>query len=149
MCKNLRSLLQRSVIDSDDGEKPFSTKSGQVVSKFKNVNEILAKLKENIGQRFSVEKFNAWAHMINTGQHSSYDDPPDLPYFKEQSSIQKSSSLPSLDQQDCSDPGKCIHYRGECMDRLTKWHSLLEKGIINQDQYDEFQRTILNDIAKL
>jgi hypothetical protein len=35
------------------------------------------------------------------------------------------------------------------MDQLTKWHSLMEKGIITQDQYQDFRSTILNDIEKL
>ena len=32
------------------------------------------------------------------------------------------------------------------MDQLTKWHTLMEKGIITEEQY---QGLILNDIEKM
>ena len=34
-------------------------------------------------------------------------------------------------------PGKRIQYRSECMDQLDKWHLLLSRGVITQEQYSE------------
>ena len=46
-------------------------------------------------------------------------------------------------------PGKQIHLHTQCMDQLEKWHCLLEKGVISETQYKEFQGNILGDIKKL
>jgi hypothetical protein len=35
------------------------------------------------------------------------------------------------------------------MDQLTKWHSLMEKGIITEEQYQGYVGKILNDIEKM
>lgn len=93
--------------------------------------------------------------MIDLGKHHSYDEPPDLPYFGRKKPKENSMHLPAQPQPECSSssqplsPGKRIHYRSECMDQLSKWHSLLETGIITQEQYKELQSTILADIANL
>ena len=42
-------------------------------------NEIVDKLSEKHG---AAKKFNAWVHLINNmWKHSSYDEPPILPYY--------------------------------------------------------------------
>ena len=46
-------------------------------------------------------------------------------------------------------PGKQIYLHTQCMDQLEKWHCLLEKGVISEMQYKEFQGNILGDIKKL
>ena len=94
------------------------------------------------------------------GKYDSYDNPPDLPYFVGRksarnstagsTSVLASATLPqSTPTPQPQSPGKRIRYRSECMDQLTKWHSLMEKGIITQEPYQGFVGTILNDIKKL
>ena len=94
------------------------------------------------------------------GKHDSYDNPPDLPFFVGRraarscaagsTSVLASASLPqSTPTPQTQSPGKRIRYRSECMDQLTKWHTLMEKGIITSEQYQGFVGTILNDIKKL
>ena len=46
------------------------------------VEGIVSELQSINGHKYSVEQFNAWAHMIHVGKHSSLEEPPDLPYFK-------------------------------------------------------------------
>ena len=47
-------------------------------------------------------------------------------------------------------PGKRVTVRGQCVDQLTKWHDLLEKGaIMNSIHYTELKFTILEDVKKL
>ena len=41
----------------------------------------MSKLKEKHGQQYDTEGYACWAHTIQSGKHSSYDEPPDLPYF--------------------------------------------------------------------
>ena len=57
-----------------------SSKRECIATTINNVETIVAKLKEKHG--YPTEQFNCWAHMINSGKCSSYDTPPDLPFFK-------------------------------------------------------------------
>ena len=48
------------------------------------VEDIVQKLKDRHGANtHSVEQFNCWAHTINSGKWSSYEEPPDFPFFQE------------------------------------------------------------------
>ena len=123
------------------------------------IEEIVEKLKDMHSGRYSLEQYNCWAHTIDMGKHNSYESPPDLPFFVGKKASTKAStpvvaaavvtqgSTGSSTQPES--PGKRIRYRGECMDQLTKWHSLLEKGIITEEQYQSFVGKILNDIEKM
>ena len=110
----------------------------------------MSDLKAKHGTQYSVEKLNAWAHLIHIGKHESHDTPPDLPYFVGRVKKKGNSTAPSHEMPlPCMSPGKRINLRSECMDQLSKWHLLLEKGAITQNQYDEFQKKIIEDIADL
>ena len=94
---------------------------------------------------------NAWAHMIQMGKHSSYEDPPNYPYFGRKhpkkaaaSDDGESSSQGSV----LGSPGKRIHLRSECIEQLSHWHSLMEKGGITAAEYEDLSKNILGDIAK-
>lgn len=46
------------------------------------VDEIVSTLSDkHPGSTFTVEQFRAWAHMIHLKKHSSYDEPPEKPFF--------------------------------------------------------------------
>ena len=63
---------------------PASKRSASIADTINAVEAIIVKLRKKHGEsRFSVEKLNCWAHMLNCGKWSSYDDPPKLPFFKE------------------------------------------------------------------
>ena len=106
---------------------------------------IVNTLKEKHGSLQSVEQLNAWGHMIHVGIT------PALPYFskakgKSSSAEQEAGTQPSSPSPVVLSPGKYISLRSECMDQLSKWYSLLEKGVIFQSKYEELQKTILGDI---
>lgn len=114
--------------------------------RMEEVDDIVDELKEKHKSQYSVEKLNAWAHMIHMGKHTSYESPPDLPYFgkhKQQNVLSETPAVVALS------PGKRIHYRTECMDQLSKWHSLLEKGVVSEEQYSLLQASIMEDITKM
>lgn len=150
---------KRSISPTKDENLPL-TKCGK---KLKEIEEIVQKLQKKHAKRYTLEQYNCWAHTIDMGKHESYECPPDLPFFvgkrarantNPSSASTASSSSPTVTRESTTisnppSPGKRIRYRGECMDQLTKWHSLMEKGIITQDQYQDFRSTILNDIEKL
>jgi hypothetical protein len=52
------------------------------ISSLRNVEEIVDRLSEKHGANFPAMKFNAWVHLINNmWKHSSYNEPPNLPYY--------------------------------------------------------------------
>lgn len=67
-------------------DKPPSSKrtssSTACAQKIKDVKDIVKQLEEKHDPKYSVEQFNAWAHMINLKKHTSFDSPPNLPYFR-------------------------------------------------------------------
>ena len=72
---------------SDNSAK--SAKSSRYTSHLEKMTEVKAieeKLKDKHSNErakvFSDEQFRSWAHLIQTGKHSSYDTPPDKPFWK-------------------------------------------------------------------
>lgn len=60
---------------------PPSSKRQAIAKSISEVEDIIKQLKEKHGNMYSVEKLNCWAHMLNVGRWSSYDEPPDFPFF--------------------------------------------------------------------
>ena len=75
---------KRILADGEPGAGSTSSKSKKeaIASKISEVESIVKKLQDKHGSQYSVEKFNAWAHLVHVGKHSSHDDLPDLPYFR-------------------------------------------------------------------
>ena len=121
--------------------------------KIEEVEKVLKKLQDKHGSDYSVEKLNAWAHLIQMGKHGSYDSPPDLPYFKRSTKGKtkdahgKNEEEPAVRLVTISSPVKRLAFRTECIEQLSKWHTLLERGGITQQQYDEVKGTIMSDMG--
>ncbi len=132
--------------NSDQPGSSEPSKRGSCSKKIEEVEEVLKRLQESHSSEYSVEKLNAWAYLIQMGKHGSYDCPPDLPYFKGKKSKAQD------DKQDdhpvvTSRPAKRLGFCTECIEQLSKWHILLERGGITQQQYDEVKSTIMSDIG--
>ena len=113
-----------------------------IIIKVFELQEIVDQLKKLHTKKYTTEQLRAWGHTMMMKKHDSYDHhPPDKPFFKQHKEEQAASGTRS--------PEKRIHYRSECMDQLDKWHSLLQRGVITQEQYSEMQESILSDIKKL
>ena len=70
----------------------------------------------------------------------------EYPYFKG-----KGGDLRGGDSASTSatiSPGKRVNLRSECVDQLDKSLSLLQKGCITQEQYDNLRDKILKDMSK-
>ena len=110
------------------------------------VEAIIADLKERHGSKYDAAKYACWAHCIQNGKHSSVDEPPDLPFF---TGRKKSGSTSQCDTTSSGSPTKRLSLRTECINQLSKWHSLLQGGAISQDQYDEMKDTIMEDMKSM
>ena len=152
---------KRSYSPVGDTCAKFTKRHDACVQKLSEVEEIVTELKEKHESEYSIEKLNAWAHLIHLGKHASYETPPDLPYFKKRegrvyqnkaNTIEKEQPTPTvamLGSGASNSPAKRLGFRTENIDQLSKWHNLLEKGGITQQEYDELKKTILQDIIKL
>ena len=125
-----------------------STKSDAIAQKINDAEEVMNTLAK-IHKNYTSEQLSSWAHLIQMGKHHSYDNPPDYPYFRGNKRSRRKSidSGDELSRSPTFSPCKKVKIRSECIDQLQKWHSLLEKGGISQEQYEELQKTIMADMS--
>ena len=139
------SEKSRKRLNRSDSHLEPSAKRVSCAQKISDVEKIVVNLKEKHGSQYTTEKLNAWAHMVQMGKHDSLEATQSS-LFGRAKGKRNSDSAASMP---CLLPGKRINLRTECLDQLSKWHCLLEKGAISQTQYDDFQKKILGDIADL
>ena len=159
-------LLWCSKASEDEQHQDTSQKGTNVPAKRKRpdpngpkqdaVKGIVEKLREQLGSEYTPEQYNAWAQLIHIGKHSSYSDPPDFPFFskskKKKKNVEPDGTTPSTSKSSttigCS-PGKRLSMRTEYISQLEKWYSLLEKGGISKQQYEDLQVKIMEEMNKL
>ena len=143
---------QRQHSGEESGIQPLS-KSRKCASVIPEVEKIVKRLKEKHGSMYTVEQLNCWAHLLHMEKHGSDDSPPDLPFFRRVKRAacdpvqqQPPSSSASTTQSAVNSPSKLLGMRGQCIEQLDKWYSLLERGGIDHVQYQELQKKIIEDI---
>ena len=121
------------------------------------VQVIMKKLQDKHGSKYSIKQYSAWAHMLQIESHKSYEEVPDLAYFGRNPKRVSQSPGATWSLSHLEPPGASggqppaipvAPSRSECIDELTKWHALFEKGAITKQQYDNRQSKILADISK-
>ena len=110
----------------------------------KIVDKLKEKHKEGQYSHFSSAQFHCWGNRIQLGHHDSYDQPPNKSFFG--ATKKAAASAPSA--PGAVSPGRRIHLRSECIDQLTKWHKLMDDGVISLEEYQDMHKTILGDIKK-
>ena len=149
----LKQVCHASILVNDSPAP--SSKLESIAKTITNVETIIGKLKEKDSENdFPVEQYNCWAHMIYSGKWSSYDMPPDFPFFKKPKKSKEReekvtdrllcTSTPSVES-----PTKGSSLQTLCIEQLSKWHVLLEAGAISQVQYDELKGTTLENIKNI
>ena len=139
------SKRQRSSVANDE-MAPKAKRAGcspGYASHMKNmaeVEEILEKLTEKHQENYTPEQLHAWAHMK---KHSSYDAAPMKPFFAKKGQSQATQEAPIA-----ISPLKKITLRSECIQQLSQWHQLMEKGAVSAEDYRDMQQTILKDIKR-
>lgn len=124
-------------------KKSKGSRYEQHVDKMMQVKQIEEQLQEKHSGQFTPEQIRAWAHYNQSGKYDSLDVPPNLPFWRDATNKAKDRQTVPLS------PGKRVTMRGQCVDQLSKWHDLLEKGAITNEQYTELKSTILDDVKKL
>ena len=106
------------------------------------VESIEEELKNKYNGSYSREQIRAWAHLIQMGKHDGLDLSPNKPFWRTPSG-NKGSPLPQSDLTVAVSPGKKIQLQVQLVYQLLKWHDLLEKGDIDQQQYNGIQASIM------
>lgn len=121
-------------------------------NKADEAKDVLEELRAKHGEKYTAEQLHAWAEMIQIKKHTSYDNPPNYPFFtgckrreKESSATQCASSSTS---SSLISPIRRLRVRTECLEQLQKVGELLEKGTISQAQFDKLQEAIMDDVSK-
>ena len=140
-CEPVRGTKRQQAVGTDGASAPKASRYDTHVDRMAEVATIEDKLQEKHSGKFTDQQLRSWAHLIQMKKHSSYDEPPEKPFFH---STHKSTSTPAL----TTSPSKRINMRGQCVDQLLKSHQLFEKGVITKEEYNQFQASILNDVKK-
>lgn len=119
-----------------------SNYEGQL-NKMAQIDEIIDKLVEKHKDTYTQEQYRVWALLLQMGKHESYDHAPDKLFFKQGKKHVSKAAATTVS------PGKRLQMRSECITQLDKWHQLMEKGAITDDQYKEIQGNIMSDIKKV
>ena len=128
---------------SDEQSASKKTRYDSHLQRMTEVEDIVNDLQKKHACKFSPEQFRAWAHMIQLKKHESYNVPPSKPFFGQD----KGKHLKDTPSVGIS-PGKRINLRTECINQLDKWHDLMEKKVISEEQYEELRESILSDIKQ-
>ena len=142
-CYSEKKSRKRSRSPSNKSSN-YEAHSSKKMAAVETVYDDLKKKHEGGTKVYTPEQLRAWSHLIEMGKHSSYEEPPDKPFFrgrKKGSVVQVSSHLVS--------PVKKVSVRWELIDQLEKWHRPASVGAISNSQYDELKGTILSDIQDL
>ena len=143
---------KRSACSPIDTE-PKRSRSAAHTDKIEEVRKILEELKEKHTGTYTEEKLRMWAHLIELGKHKSYSEPPDMPYFKKgtRQIARPSTSDSSMTKATSTNVSPCkrVTLRTTCIEQMDKWHSLLEKGVITKQQYDQLQDKIMSDMLDM
>ena len=59
-----------------------------------------------------------------------------------------SASNPKKTDPSVLSPGKQVQLHSQCIDQLSRWHSLKQEGDISAEEYEQLRKNILSDIRK-
>ena len=137
----VKGRKRQSAGGPDGASAPKASRYDSHVDKMAEVATIEEELQKIHSGKYTDQQLRSWAHLIQMKKHSSYEEPPDKPFFR-------SSHKSAHTSTSTLSPGKRINMRGQCVDQLLKFHELFEKGVIPKEQYEEFQASILSDVKK-
>ncbi len=148
---------KRSLDFDSDEENPKPTPKKKTSGKYQShlnklseVEVIVEELEERhrSSSLYSDEQLRIWAHLLQMKKHSSYEGPPDKPFFRNSKPRLSDAKTPHKVPEGMS-PAKRITMHTELLSQLEKGHDLMEKGALSPTQFKELETTILSDMKKL
>ena len=115
--------------------------------KISEVQDVVVMLQSKCGAKFKVEQYHAWAQLIQIGRHTSHEEPPNFPFFRQ---LKKETSGSRIAPSATGvSPGKRVHLRTELFTKLEKLSHLCDSGSIMKEQHEELKKSIMDDIKEL
>ena len=145
----------------------------------KEVEDVYKKLLDKHGSRWDTPRLRLWARCIGSDQHKDYEEPPDLPTFKDPEPKKRKESLSdalagaavgfatamsgSKDQSHSTQPrhdtfsgpvpavspGKAVELRMKNYQQLHFLQQLFEDGILNEKEFTEQKGNILEFLCRI
>jgi len=109
-------------------------------------------LKKKHGNAYKVEQLWAWANLVQMEKDKSLDKPPVGRFFHTKATDKENrygsdvQSIKCETERERLSPAKRVSLQSQCIERLEKWHRLMESGAISKEQYDELQSKLFDDI---
>lgn len=156
-----------------------TSKKHSIEENERDVDEVYKKLLDTHGSKWDSPRLRLWARCISTEHHSSYEDPPDLPAFKEPETKKRKESLTDAlagaavafasamsggsQNQVCRSahlqesgpsvaavsPGKTVELRMKNYEQLRVVQQLYDDGIIDDKEFAEQKQNILTFLRKI
>ena len=147
-----------------------TSKRSVIQEKECEVDDVYKTLLEKHSQKWDIPRLRLWARLICSDQHQSYEEPPDLPAFKEPQPKKRRESLsdaltgaavafaqavsPTPTRSDMCpqqgvighgvSPGKVVDLRMKNFEQLRYLQKLYEDRILSEAEYNEQKRNILD-----
>ena len=138
--------------DDDSAPRKKSSCSDSISKKLEEVDSIYDELESKHRSSYSKEQLRMWARMVQMQKWSSYENPPNKPFFKSASTATRKESPEKSSNAGNAmgiSPVRRSNLRSQYMNQVDQWHKLLEARAISQEEYDEHKSAILNDMKKL
>ena len=121
------------------------------------VDTIYNKLSDKHSEKFDADRLRMWGHLINMGKHSSYEAPPNYPFFRKHgtplstlksdgSSTSSGTSSTAVSTAQGISQAKRSNFRSQYMTQMKEGYSLLDCGAITKDEYEAQKSKIMEDL---
>ena len=135
--------------DTMDDNTPSSKKSKmstkQDDQKEDPFNEVFKDLQKRHKADYSSPLLRLWARVYVNGIHDSLDEPPDLPQFGKS----KAKSVSGVQHSSAMSPCKVADTRSKYIAQLHEIKSLVQEGVLTDQEYSEQKDIILGSLRKL
>ena len=75
------AIKRKGSSESNPKKKPRMTSAEVNAQTLDEVDTVYHKLADKHSGKFDADRLRMWAHLINMGKHSSFETPPDYPFF--------------------------------------------------------------------
>ena len=117
--------------------------------KAERIEDVVDQLKEKHGNQYTLVQYRIWAETMESGQHSSVENPPTGCFFKSQSKNKAGASVSANADEKCLTPSKVAQLRSTYIQQIKELHGLLELGAITNDHFVKQRDCLLQQMDKL
>ena len=152
-----RSSTRRQIDCDDSAESTPKLKSrsrfeNALENKMSKVEEVYETLQKKHSKIYKPEQLRAWANMVQMQKHTSLEEPHSGRFFKTQKSTKQEATPETSVTTECKasiaslSPVERLTLHTQCIEQLERWHGLMEKGAISQEQYTDIQAKVLDEM---